>query len=72
MSTTEIQLRPLDVSTEQLDLVKRTVAQGATNDELKLFLYDCERQGVHPLDKLIHFTKYPVHVTFKFRFFEAR
>ena len=22
-----------------------------------MFLYDCSRQGVHPLDKLIHFTK---------------
>jgi phage recombination protein Bet len=24
---------------------------------LKLFLFDCHRQGVHPLDKLLHFTK---------------
>lgn len=42
---------------DQLDLIKRTVANGATADELKLYLYDCARQGVHPLDKLIHFTK---------------
>lgn len=45
------------VTTDQLDLIKRTVANGATADELKLYLYDCARQGVHPLDKLIHFTK---------------
>jgi len=45
------------VTGEQLELVKRTVATGATVDELKLYLYDCQRQGVHPLDKLIHFTK---------------
>lgn len=45
------------VTAEQLDLVKKTVANGATADELKLYLYDCARQGVHPLDKLIHFTK---------------
>lgn len=45
------------VTPEQLDLVKRTVANGATADELKLYLYDCQRQGVHPLDKLIHYTK---------------
>src|SRR3990167_4686514 len=45
------------VTAEQLELVKRTVATGATVDELKLYLYDCQRQGVHPLDKLIHFTK---------------
>jgi len=46
-----------EVSPEQLDLVRRTVAQGATDDELRLFLYDCQRRGVHPLDRLLHFTK---------------
>lgn len=45
------------VSSEQLDLVKRTVANGATPAELQLYLYDCQRQGVHPLDRLLHFTK---------------
>lgn len=54
--TTAIQAAPT-VTTDQLDLIKRTVANGATADELKLYLYDCQRQGVHPLDKLIHFTK---------------
>jgi phage recombination protein Bet len=48
---------PPPVTREQLDLVKRTVAAGASDPELKLFLYDCERRGVHPLDRLIHFTK---------------
>lgn len=49
---------PRDVLTaDQLELVKRTVAVGATPDELLLFLNDCRRQGVHPLDKLLHFTK---------------
>jgi phage recombination protein Bet len=45
------------VTSEQLDLVRKTVANGATDAELKLYLYDCARQGVHPLDRLIHFTK---------------
>jgi len=45
------------VTTDQLDLIRRTIAKDATPDELRLYLYDCERQGVHPLDKLIHFTK---------------
>lgn len=45
------------VTAEQLELVKRTVANGATAQELQLYLYDCQRQGVHPLDKLLHFTK---------------
>jgi phage recombination protein Bet len=39
------------------DLIKRTVAVGATDDELALYLHDCQRRGVHPLDKLLHFTK---------------
>ena len=46
-----------EVTAEQMDLIKRTVAKDATADELKLFFFDCKRQGVHPLDKLIHFTK---------------
>jgi len=45
------------VTSEQLALITRTVAKDATPDELKLYLYDCQRQGVHPLDKLLHFTK---------------
>lgn len=45
------------VTADQLELVKRTVANGATPAELQLYLYDCARQGVHPLDKLLHFTK---------------
>jgi phage recombination protein Bet len=45
------------VTSEQLELVRKTVANGATDAELKLYLYDCARQGVHPLDRLIHFTK---------------
>jgi phage recombination protein Bet len=45
------------VTRDQLELIKRTVAVGATDAELELFLFDCHRRGVHPLDRLIHFTK---------------
>lgn len=44
------------ITADQLALVKSTIAVGATDAELKLFLFDCTRQGVHPLDRLIHFT----------------
>ena len=47
----------LQVSPEQLDLIKKTVAVGATDDELKLFCYECQRRGVHPLDRKIFFVK---------------
>ncbi len=45
------QERPID-----LELVRRTVAAGATDDELAMYLHDCQRRGVHPLDRLLHFT----------------
>src|SRR5215510_7450408 len=50
----DIQIRnkaPIDI-----DLIKRTVAPNATNDQLAMFLHDCQRRGIHPLDKLIIFT----------------
>lgn len=45
------------ITPDEISLVKNTIAQGATEAELKLYLYDCQRQGVHPLDRMIHFTK---------------
>ena len=45
------------ITPDQLALIRNTVAKDATPDELQLYLFDCQRQGVHPLDKLIHFTK---------------
>jgi phage recombination protein Bet len=53
----KVESQSIAVTGDQLDLIRRTVAQGATEDELRLYLYDCQRQGVHPLDKLLHFTK---------------
>jgi phage recombination protein Bet len=48
--------KPIEVTADQLALVRNTVAKGATPEQLQLYLYDCQRQGVHPLDKLLHFT----------------
>ena len=45
------------ITDKQVDLIKSTVALNATDDELKLFFYECRRRGVHPLDRLIHFVK---------------
>lgn len=44
-------------SQEQVALITRTVAKGATPDELKLFLYTASRTGLDPLTKQIHFVK---------------
>lgn len=49
--------REVSITQEQTALIKQTICQGATDAEMKLFFYDCQRRGVHPLDKLIHFTK---------------
>ena len=52
-----MQEKEISITNEQVDLIRATIAKDATNDELQLFFYDCKRRGVHPLDKLIHFTK---------------
>lgn len=44
-------------SDDELDIIKTTVAKGATDDELKLFLYYCATQNLNPLAKDVYFTK---------------
>ena len=45
------------ITEAQVNIIKNTVALRATDDELKLFFYECRRRGVHPMDRLIHFIK---------------
>ena len=51
------ELMAVEFDQSQIELIKRTVAKGTTNDELRLFLYTAKRTGLDPLLKQIHAVK---------------
>lgn len=45
-----------DYSREQIDTIKQTVAKGATDSQLALFLQTCKSRGLDPFTKQVYFT----------------
>lgn len=62
---TKTTVQPDEFSREKIELIKKTVAQGATDDELELFIYQAKRTGLDPLSRQLHFVKRSKRV-FKF------
>ncbi len=51
---TELTVKKIDFTNDQVDLIKKQIAPNANDNELKLFLYQAQRTGLDPLTRQIY------------------